>query len=67
MATSYDYKIKTSDDENKSTTKTFSGVTPMITDTTKARALGTTYTALTDYTTRTAQTYKIDDVDLDAG
>lgn len=67
MPTSYQYKVKTSDSENKSTTKTFSGMTPAITDTTKAQTLGQTYSALTDYTTRTAQTYKIDDVDLDAG
>lgn len=67
MATAYQYKIKTTNDESKSTTKTFSGMSPAITDTTKAKALGTTYSALTDYSSRTAQTYKIDDVDLDAG
>jgi len=66
VATAYQYKVKTTNDESKSTTKTFSGMSPVITDTTKAQALGKTYSALTDYSSRTAQTYKIDDVDLDA-
>ena len=63
MAVTYDIKVKTINASEKSTTKTFSKVTDGDTDT--AKALANSYAALTDYATKSAQTVKYTDVDLD--
>ena len=63
MATTFDLKVKTIDANSKATTKTFSKVDDGDTDT--AKVLANAYAALTDYATKSAQTVKYTDVDLD--